>query len=264
MPVHPVDRPEGAMSELEGRHAVVTGGGSGIGAAIAAALGGAGAMVTIAGRRTAPLQEIAREHPQIEGISCDVTDEASVTALFEQAGRRAPVDIVIANAGIAESNPFDRTPLDQWQRIMDINLTGVFLTLREGYRGMKGRDYGRLIAISSIAGVRGYGYVAPYCASKHGVVGLVRALARETAGKGITANSICPGYAETPMLERSVDTIRAKTGMNDEDARKSLSAANPAGHFIQPGEVASAALWLCGHEARSVTGQAITISGGDP
>ncbi|MEZ5825830.1 MAG: SDR family oxidoreductase [Geminicoccaceae bacterium] len=252
------------MEHLKARHAVVTGGGSGIGASIAVALAQAGALVTIAGRRAGPLEELAASNERIEAVTCDVTDEASVAALFEQANGRAQVDIVIANAGIAESNPFDRTPLEQWQRIMDINLTGVFLTLREGYRCMKGRDYGRLLAISSIAGVRGYGYVAPYCASKHGVVGLVRALAQETAGKGITANAICPGYAETPMLTRSVDNIRSKTGMSEEDARKSLSIHNPAGHFIQPEEVAAAALWLCGDDARSVTGQTITISGGDP
>lgn len=246
------------MDRLIGKRVVITGGGSGIGADMALAFAEAGADVTIIGRRREPLEATACRHPAIACEIADVTREADMVALFERLGE---VDIVIANAGAAESAPLARTGLDQWQRMLDVNLTGVFLTLREGLKRV--RDGGRLIAVASTAGLKGYAYVAPYCAAKHGVVGLVRALAQEVAERDITVNALCPGFTETPLLEASVATIVAKTGQSPEQARAHLQSTNPSGRLIQPAEVTATALWLCGPHSGAIHGQAISISGGE-
>ncbi|MEQ4540300.1 MAG: SDR family NAD(P)-dependent oxidoreductase [Billgrantia sp.] len=246
------------MDRLIGKRVVITGGGSGIGADMALAFAEAGADVTIIGRRREPLDTTACRHPAIACEIADVTREADMVALFERLGE---VDIVIANAGAAESAPLTRTGLDQWQRMLDVNLTGVFLTLREGLKRV--RDGGRLIAVASTAGLKGYAYVAPYCAAKHGVVGLVRALAQEVAERDITVNALCPGFTETPLLEASVATIVAKTGQSPEQARAHLQSTNPSGRLIQPAEVTATALWLCGPHSGAIHGQAISISGGE-
>ncbi|MCE8024326.1 SDR family NAD(P)-dependent oxidoreductase [Billgrantia aerodenitrificans] len=246
------------LPPLDGKRAVITGGGSGIGADMALAFAEAGAKVTITGRRIAALDALAERHPNIATAVADVTREADMVALFERLGE---VDIVIANAGAAESAPLARTGLDQWQRMLDVNLTGVFLTLREGLKRV--RDGGRLIAVASTAGLKGYPYVAPYCAAKHGVVGLVRALAQEVAGRAITVNALCPGFTETPLLEESIATIVAKTGQTAEQARAHLQSTNPSGRLIQPAEVTATALWLCGPHSSAIHGQAISISGGE-
>jgi NAD(P)-dependent dehydrogenase (short-subunit alcohol dehydrogenase family) len=243
---------------LAGRQVLITGGGSGTGAALARGFAGAGARVVIAGRRADALQRVAADHAAIRAIAADVTDEASVTALFAAAG---PCDIVIANAGAADTAPFARTTLDQWNAMLAVNLTGVFLTLREGLKQMTG--WGRLIAIASTASLKGYPYVAPYVAAKHGVLGLVRAVALEVAKKPITANAICPGFLDTEMTERSIATIMAKTGRSRDDALASLTRNNPQGRLIAPGEVSAAALFLCGPGADGINGQAVTLSGGE-
>lgn len=248
------------MANLAGRKALVTGGGSGVGLAIARSLTGAGAKVCIAGRNKAQLEQARNDGAAAAFQVSDVTDEASVTDLFARAGN---FDIVIANAGVATSSPIAKTSLEQWSEIVAVNLTGAFLTFREAMKSMATRDWGRLIAISSTAGLRGYSYVAPYCAAKHGVVGLVRALAQETARSGITVNAVCPGYTETPMLYRTIENIIAKTGRSEEEVRKTLLTGNPQQKFIQPAEVAEAVLWLCGPGSGPVTGQAISISGGE-
>lgn len=249
---------------ITGKHALVTGGGSGVGRAIALALAGAGVAVTICGRREAELAKAASESGRVFGIAADVTDEASMTTLYQQAEAvRGPFDIVIANAGMAGSAPAHKTALADWQRTLDVNLTGAFLTVQPALAGMLARKAGRIIFVASTAGLKGYAYVAPYVAAKHGVVGLMRALAAETAKSGVTVNAVCPGFVETDMLAESVQRIVEKTGRSAEEARHSLSAVNPQGRFIQPEEIAEAVLWLCGDAARSITGQAISISGGE-
>ena len=247
---------------LAGRHALVTGGGSGVGAAIARALAGAGAEVTIAGRNAEALAAVAGA--EMHFVIGDVTRPDDVRAMFDEAsrGRGAP-SIVVANAGSVVSRPFLKTSPEDFAGMVDLNLGGVFSTWQAGLAPMLAGGWGRLIAIASTAGLKGYPYVAGYCAAKHGVVGLTRALAIETARTGVTVNAVCPGYMLTPMLERSIETIMAKTGRSRAEAEAPLLAANPQGRFIEPEEVAAAVLWLCSDGAASVTGQAISVSGGE-
>jgi len=253
-----------AAREITGKHALVTGGGSGVGKAIALALAKAGVAVTICGRREAALAEVAKENDRIFGLAADVTNEAEMAVLYQKAeAARGPFDIVVANAGMAGSAPAHKTSLADWRRTLDVNLTGAFLTVKPALAGMLERKTGRIIFIASTAGLKGYAYVAPYVAAKHGVVGLMRALAAETAKSGVTVNAVCPGFVETDMLEVSVRRIIEKTGRSADEARASLSTTNPQGRFIQPEEVASAVLWLCSDAARSITGQAISVSGGE-
>lgn len=249
---------------IAGRHALVTGGGSGVGAAIAESLAQAGAMVTILGRRRSALDEVASRHENIFAVEGDVTDEVSMAAAFGQTrkARGAPA-IVIANAGAAGSVPFHRMDMAAWQRMLAVNLTGVFLTFSAALPAMREAGYGRLIAVASTAGLKGYSYVAHYCAAKHGVVGLTRALALETARTGVTVNSICPGFTDTPLLQRSLDKIVETTGKSRDEAERALTANNPMGRLIRPDEIAEAVKWLCGPGSGSVTGQALSISGGE-
>lgn len=252
------------MSTLEGRNALVTGGGSGVGAAIAVALAEAGATVTIAGRRAGPLEETAACHARIRTFVADVTDEARVAMLFDDIEASVgPVDIAVANAGAAASEPFAHISSEKFQDMIAANLTGTFLTLRRAAAPMLELGWGRMICIASTAGLRGYPYVAAYCAAKHGVVGLVRALAVEYARRGITANALCPGFTESPMLKASVENIVQKTGRTEAEARRALVAGNPMGRFVEPAEVAAAVLWLCGPGSGAVNGQAVGISGGE-
>jgi NAD(P)-dependent dehydrogenase (short-subunit alcohol dehydrogenase family) len=246
---------------LDGHRVLITGGGTGVGADMARGFAAAGAQVVVVGRRRDPLDAVASADPNIVAIVGDVTDEADVASVFAEAG---PVDIVIANAGAAESAPFARTDLDAWERMVSVNLTGVFLTLREGVRQMQERGWGRLITVASIAGLKGYAYVSAYAAAKHGAVGLTRAVAQELAGSGITANALCPGYLNTEMTERSIANIVETTGRTAEQAMKALTRSNPQGRLIEPAEVTAAALWLCGPGSESVNGQAIAIAGGEP
>lgn len=245
---------------LAGKRVLITGGGSGVGANMALAFASAGAEVIITGRRLEVLEQVAAQHSAIRGIAADVTDEASVQALFAAAGL---VDIVIANAGAAESAPLAKTSLATWQNMLAVNLTGVFLTLREGLKQLQQRDWGRLIVVASTAGLKGYAYVAPYAAAKHGAIGLVRSLALEVAIKGITVNALCPGFLDTEMTERSVANIMQKTGRSHEKAIAVLAATNPQQRLIQPSEVSSAAVWLCAAGSEGINGQALAIAGGE-
>jgi NAD(P)-dependent dehydrogenase (short-subunit alcohol dehydrogenase family) len=252
------------MDDLSGKHAVVTGGGSGIGAAIALALAGAGAKVTIAGRRTEPLERTASEHAGMRWVTGDVTDAQSVAAMFAKVvGGHGPANIVVANAGAAVSKPFLKMEPDDLRSMVDVNLAGVFHVWQTALQPMLDSGWGRLIAIASTAGLKGYPYVSAYCAAKHGVIGLTRALALELAKTNVTVNAVCPGYTESPMLEQSIDTIMRKTGRSRAEAEAALKASNPQGRFVQPAEVAQTVLWLCSAGAASVTGQAIALSGGE-
>ena len=249
---------------ITGKHALVTGGGTGVGRAIALALAETGVAVTICGRRKEQLAAVTDANKRISAIAADVADEAAITALYAEAEKaRGPVDIVVANAGMSGSSPAQRTSLGDWQRTLDVNLTGSFLTVKPALAGMTSAKSGRVVFVASTAGLKGYAYVAPYVAAKHGVVGLMRALATELARTGVTVNAVCPGFVETDMLEESVRRIVDKTGRTVEQARASLAATNPQGRFIQPQEVAATVLWLCSEAAGSITGQAISLSGGE-
>ena len=245
------------MHNLAGKRVLITGGGSGVGADLARGFTQAGADVVIAGRRLDQLQAVAAT-TGARALCCDVTDEASVQAMFAAAGA---CDIVIANAGAADSGPLAKTTLVQWQAMLAVNLTGVFLTLRDGLNQMPG--WGRLISVASTAGLKGYAKAAPYAAAKHGVVGLTRSLALEIARRDITVNALCPGFLDTPMTDASVQMIAAKTGRSPSDARAALAAMNPQGRLISPAEVTAAALFLCGPDSGGINGQAIAISGGE-
>jgi NAD(P)-dependent dehydrogenase (short-subunit alcohol dehydrogenase family) len=253
-----------ATLPLAGHHAVVTGAGRGIGLAIAAALAGAGARVTLMGRDRARLDAAVATLPDAAGITVDVTDEASVRSAFGAARERCgPVAVLVNNAGQAESAPFARTDLALFQRMVAVNLTGTFLCTREALPDMLAEGSGRIVNIASTAGLVGYAYVSAYCAAKHGVVGLTRALALETAKRGITVNAVCPGYTETDIVRDAVANIVSKTGKTEAEARETLTARNPQGRMVQPGEVADAVLWLASPGAAAITGQAISVSGGE-
>jgi 3-hydroxybutyrate dehydrogenase len=248
---------------LAGRHAVVTGGGSGIGAAIAEALMRSGARVTLMGRDAARLdaqRAVLSTLGEVACVSVDVGNEAAVATAFEHAGA---VDLLINNAGQAQAAPFAQTDMALWQRMLDVNLTGVFLCTRAALPGMLARGAGRIVNVASTAGQTGYAYVAAYCAAKHGVIGLTRALALEVASKGITVNAVCPGYTETELLRASLDQITRKTSHSEQEARDMLLRHNPQNRFVTPEEVANAALWLCMPGSAAITGQSISVSGGE-
>ena len=252
------------MSGLpQSSHALVTGGGRGIGREIASALARAGATVTVLGRNRATLDEaVAAGAAHFAGVA-DVADQAALSAAIAQAAARQPIDILIANAGSAESAPFGKSDAALFRRMMDVNFMGVVHTIQAALPAMKERRNGRIVAVASTAGLKGYAYVSAYSAAKHAVIGLVRSLALETAKSGVTVNAVCPGFTETDLLEGSIDNIVRKTGRSREQAIAELSKHNPQGRLVAPGEVADAVLWLCGEGAGAVTGQAIAIAGGE-
>jgi NAD(P)-dependent dehydrogenase (short-subunit alcohol dehydrogenase family) len=248
------------------RHALVTGAGRGIGAAIAATLAARGARLTLLGRTARTLGETLAALPgSAHGfVLADVADPAQVQAAFAEArAARGPVEILVNNAGAAESAPFGRTSLELWQRMLAVNLTGTFLCAQAALPEMVQAGWGRIVNIASTAGQKGYAYVSAYAASKHGVIGLTRALALELARSGVTVNAVCPGFTETDLYRTSVERVMAKTGRNAEQARAELAAGNPQQRIVQPEEVAAAVAWLAGEDTASITGQSISVSGGE-
>lgn len=256
-----------SQASLAGRHAVVTGGGSGIGAATAATLLRAGARVTLMGRDAARLDAQRAALGDAENVACasvDVTDEAAVHAAFAQAAEGfGTVDILVNNAGQAQAAPFAQTDLALWRRMLDVNLTGAFLCTRAVLPAMLAQKRGRVVNVASTAGQVGYPYVVAYCASKHGVIGMTRALALEVSTQGVTINAVCPGYTETELLQASIDQITRKTSRSEEEARSILVRHNPQQRFVAPDEVANAVLWLCAPGSSAITGQSISVSGGE-
>ena len=253
---------------LAGRHALVTGAGRGIGAEIARSLAAAGAGVTLLGRRREPLvllaEELAREGAASHCVVADVRDPVQVEAALATAAERfGNLAILVNNAGQAESAPFQKTSLALWNRMIAVNLTGSFVCAQAALPQMLAGGWGRIVNIASTAGQRGYAYVSAYTAAKHGVVGLTRSLALELARKNITVNAVCPGYTETDILLESIANVASKTGCSTEAARAQFAAVNPQGRIIQPAEVADTVVWLCSEGAAAVTGQSISVSGGE-
>nr|WP_295787159.1 SDR family NAD(P)-dependent oxidoreductase [Rhodoferax sp.] len=254
-----------ATNTLQNRHAVVTGGGQGIGAAIARLLVAQGANVTVLGRKLETVQALAAEQTQqMHAVSADVSDAEQVQAAFASARERfGPIAILVNNAGQASSAPFLKTDAALWNQMLAVNLTGTMLCTQAAVPDMLEAKWGRVINIASTAGLTGYAYVAAYCAAKHGVVGLTRALALEFAKKGLTVNAVCPGYTETDIVRTSIANVMAKTGRTEEQARAEFTAGNPQGRLVQADEVADTVAWLCGSAASAITGQSIAVCGGE-
>jgi 3-hydroxybutyrate dehydrogenase len=243
---------------LTGKRALVTGGGRGIGAAIARALAAAGARVVVCGRNKPDLDAVAEAVGGV-ALRVDLADRAATDAMLASAGH---VDVLVNNAGVAESAPLDRTDDAMWDRILELDVTAAFRVTRALAPAMIKAGFGRIINVASNAGVSGYGYSAAYCAAKHAMVGMTRALAIDLARTGVTINALCPGWVETQMADEAVARIAAKTGRSVDEARAQLAQMSPQRRLITPEEVAHAALMLCGHGARGIHGQTIVIDGG--
>ncbi|MDF2096332.1 SDR family NAD(P)-dependent oxidoreductase [Aquibaculum arenosum] len=253
------------MSGLDGRHALVTGAGRGIGAAIARSLVEAGARVSLVGRAHVPLEALRAEL----GAACavqtaDVTRDSDIGAAI--AGAQAqfgPIDILVNNAGAAASGPFERLERTTWDSMLAVNLTAVYSCCQAVLPSMLARDWGRIVTIASTAGLKGYPYVAAYVAAKHGAIGLTRALALETARSGVTINAVCPGYTDTDLIEEAAARIEAASGRSRDSVRASFAKANPQGRLVKPEEVANTVLWLCRPGSEAITGQSIVVAGGE-
>ncbi len=256
-------------SPLVGHHALVTGASRGIGAAIALELAELGARLTIVARSDGPLAEQRRRIEQVaqaevEAIPADMSSEAAIAdAVRDATSRFGPVTLLVNNAGAATSAPFGRAALADWQALLDVNLLGPMLCIQQVLPGMLSAGFGRIVNVASTAGLKGYPYVAAYCAAKHGLIGLTRSLALETARSGVTVNAVCPGFADTELTRQSIERIVALTGRSADDARLELTRHNPQGRLVAAGEVAQVVGWLCLPDAISITGQAIAVAGGE-
>lgn len=244
---------------LQGKKAIVTGGGSGIGKAIALALGQVGATVGIAGRQRERLRQVAATHG-FEPLVLDVCDPPSVEAAFALVG---PVDILVNCAGSALTAPFARTDRKLWDDMISLNLSGTYACMSACLPSMLARGQGRIVNVASLGGLKGYAYASAYCAAKHGVVGLTRSVALELARTNVTVNAVCPGYVYTDMVAKSIRDICAKTGRTEDDIRQSMFGGNPQGRLVTAEEVANAVLWLCLPGSESITGQSIAVGGGE-
>jgi NAD(P)-dependent dehydrogenase (short-subunit alcohol dehydrogenase family) len=248
--------------ELEGRHALITGGGTGIGAAAARHLHSAGSKVTLLGRRMEPLLAVAEE---IGGnaIGCDVTEPDQIQKAFDEARTlNGPIDLLVVNAGIAESAPFHKMSRESWDRIIATNLTAAFECSRAAIGDLLKSDNGRLVFVASVASLRGVPYAAHYAASKHGLLGLMRSLAAEYAKTSLTVNAVCPGYVDTPMTDQSVARVSQITGRSEDDARSAITNMNASGRLVDPEAIGNVIAMLCLPLSRDINGAAITIDGG--
>jgi len=250
---------------MKGRTAVVTGAGRGIGLAIAHALGAEGITVLLAARSPNEVRmeasKLRARNIMAHAAVCDVTDEASVKALAREAeAKLGHVDILVNNAGVSSSAPLRKLSLDEWNRVMAVNATGVFLCTREFAPAMAERGWGRVITIASTSGLEGGRYIAHYCASKHAAVGFTRAAALELEDRGVTVNAICPAYVDTPMTERTLETVGQKTGLARDAALRAVLETAGQERLLRPEEVAAEVVRLCRDDA-SETGQAIVLNG---
>ncbi len=247
-----------------GKHVVITGGGSGIGAAIADELNRSGHSLTLMGRDLEKIEKKAISLNHAQAVSVDVSQKSSVELGFEVAFKQfGEADILINSAGIATTIPFSKIDQAHWNLMLNVNLTGVYNCVSICLPLMKERGWGRIINIASTAGLKGYEYCVAYCASKHGVIGLTKALALEVARSGVTVNAVCPGFTETDIVKKGLQNIVDKTGRSYEEAKKSMVALNPQKRFIQPKEVVAAVNWLIHEDSGSITGQSISVSGGE-
>jgi NAD(P)-dependent dehydrogenase (short-subunit alcohol dehydrogenase family) len=247
---------------LEGRHALITGGGTGIGAAAAIALGNTGAKLSLLGRRMPPLQGTAVRTGGT-AFQCDVTDAEQIARAFDEArAANGLIDLLVVNAGIAESAPFHKMSRESWDRIIATNLTAAFDCTRAAIGDLLKSDSGRLVFVASVASLRGVPYAAHYAASKHGLLGLARSLAAEYAKTNLTVNSVCPGYVDTPMTDQSVARVSEITGRSEDDSRSAITSMNASGRLVDPEAIASIIVMLCLPLSRDINGAAITIDGG--
>ena len=249
--------------EHQGKHALVTGGGTGIGKGIAIALAEAGAEVTITGRRQDVLDEVAATSDRIHALQMDVADEASVRdGIASAAQDRGPIDICVANAGIAEGGPFETLTMADWRHTMQINLDGVFVTFQAALATLPMESSGRMIVVSSIAGVRGLKNAIPYTVTKHGVIGLIRGLSEEYMRRPVTFNALCPGYVDTDIVRNQLPGLMRRFDVDEKGAIDLIAKGNRHRKLLEVDETTSAAMWLCSDGARSINGQTIQISGG--